>query len=53
MNPLTTILMLLPFTKSETNPERTKLLEKEVDNLKEKINVLEAENNVLKAEHSK
>ena len=35
MNPLTTILMLLSFTKSETNPDRTKLLEKEVENLKE------------------
>ena len=33
---------------SETNPDRTKLLEKEVDNLKEKINFLEAENNALK-----
>ena len=36
---------------SETNPDRTKLLEKEVDNLKEKINFLEAENNALKAEN--
>ena len=30
---------------SETNPDSTKLLEKEVDNLKEKLNSLEAENN--------
>ena len=36
---------------SETNPDRTKLLEKEVDNLKEKINFLEAESNALKAEN--
>ena len=36
---------------SETNPDRTKLLEKEVDNLKEKINFLEADNNALKAEN--
>ena len=36
---------------SETNPDRTKLLEKEVYNLKEKINFLEVENNVLKAEN--
>ena len=38
---------------SETNPDRTKLLEKEVDNLKEKINFLEAENNALKAENDR
>ena len=37
--------------RSETNPDRTKLLEKEVDNLKEKINFLEAESNALKAEN--
>ena len=36
---------------SETNPDCTKLLEKEVDNLKEKTNFLEAENNALKAEN--
>ena len=36
---------------SETNPDRTNVLEKEVDNLKEKINLLEAENNALKAEN--
>ena len=42
---------LLPVMHSETNPDRTKLLEKEVDNLKEKINFLEAENNALKAEN--
>ena len=30
-----------------------KLLEKEVDDLKEKINFLEVENNVLKAENNK
>ena len=41
----------LPVMHSETNPDRTKLLEKEVDNLKEKINFLEAENNALKAEN--
>ena len=33
---------------SETNPDRTKFLEKEVDNLKEKTNFLEDENNALK-----
>ena len=38
---------------SETNTDRTKLLEKEVDNLKEKINFIEAANNVLKAEIDK
>ena len=38
---------------SETNPDRTKLLEKEVDNLKEKINFLEAEKNALKAENDR
>ena len=38
---------------SEINPGRTKLLEKEVDNLKEKTNFLEAENNALKAENDK
>ena len=42
---------LLPVMHSKTNPDRTKLLEKEVDNLKEKINFLEAENNALKAEN--
>ena len=42
---------LLPVMRSETNPDRTKLLEKEVDNLKEKINFLEAESNALKAEN--
>ena len=36
---------------SETNPDCTKFLEKEVDNLKVKINFLEAENNALKAEN--
>ena len=36
---------------SATNSDRTKLLEKEVDNWKEKINFLEAENNALKAEN--
>ena len=36
---------------SETNSNRTKLLEKEVDNLKEKLNFLETENNALKAEN--
>ena len=36
---------------SETNPDCTKLVEKEVDNLNEKINFLEAENNALKAEN--
>ena len=40
---------LLPVTHSETNPDRTKLLEKEVDNLKENIDFFEAENNALKA----
>ena len=35
----------------ETNSDRTKLLEKEVDNLKAKINFLESENNALKAEN--
>ena len=44
---------LLPVMHSETNPDRTKLLEKEVDNLKEKINFLEAENNALKAENDR
>ena len=42
---------LLPVMQSETNPDHTKLLEKEVDNLKEKINFLEAEYNALKAEN--
>ena len=42
---------LLPVMHSETNLDRTKLLEKEVDNLKEKTNFLEAENNALKAEN--
>ena len=42
---------LLPVMHSETNPDRTKLLEKRVDNLKEKTNFLEAENNALKAEN--
>ena len=36
---------------SETNPDHTKLPEKEVYKLKEKINFLEAENNALKAEN--
>ena len=36
---------LLRFMHSETNTDCTKLLEKEVDNLKEKMNFLEAENN--------
>ena len=36
---------------SETNLDLTKLLDKEVDNLKEKINFLEAESNALKAEN--
>ena len=44
---------LLPVMHSETNPNHTKLLEKEVVNLKEKINILEAENNALKAENEK
>ena len=44
---------LLPVIHPETNPDRTKLLEKEVDNLKEKTNFLEAENNALKAENDK
>ena len=44
---------LLPVMHSETNPDRTKLLEKEVDSLKEKINFLEAENSALKAENDK
>ena len=39
---------LLPVMHSETNPDRTKFLEKEVDNLKEKTNFLEDENNALK-----
>ena len=42
---------LLSVTHPETNPDRTKLPEKEADNLKEKINFLEAENNALKAEN--
>ena len=42
---------LLPITYPETNLDRTKLLEKEADNLKEKINFLVAENNALKAEN--
>ena len=42
---------LLPVMHSETNLDRTKLLDKEVDNLKEKINFLEAESNALKAEN--
>ena len=42
---------LLPVMHSEANPDRTKLLEKEVGKLKEKINFLEAENNALKAEN--
>ena len=44
---------LLPVMHSETNPDRTKLLEKEVDNLKEKVNFLEAANNALKAKIGK
>ena len=44
---------LLPVMHSETNPNHTKLLEKEVFNLQEKINILEAENNALKAENEK
>ena len=40
-----------PVMHSETNSNRTKLLEKEVDNLKEKINFLETESNALKAEN--
>ena len=44
---------LLPVMHSEINSDRTKLLEKEVDNLKEKINFLEAENSALKAENDK
>ena len=43
---------LLPVMQSETNSDRTKLLEKAVDNLKEKINFLEAENNAFKAENN-
>ena len=42
---------LRPVMYSATNPDRTKLLEKEVDNWKKKINFLEAENNALKAEN--
>ena len=42
---------LLPITHPETNLDRTKLLEKEADNLKEKINFLVAENSALKAEN--
>ena len=42
---------LSPVMHSETNSNRTKLLEKEVDNLKEKLNFLETENNALKAEN--
>ena len=38
---------------SETNPDRTKLLEKEIDYLKEKMNFLEAEKNVLNTENDK
>ena len=38
---------------SETNPDRTKLLEKDIDYLKEKMNFLEAEKNALKAENDK
>ena len=44
---------LLLAMHSETNPDRTKLLEKEIDYLKEKMNFLEAEKNVLKAENDK
>ena len=44
---------LLPVMHSETNSDRTKLLEKEIDNLKEKINFLEAENNALKPENDR
>ena len=44
---------LLLVMHSETNPDRTKLLEKEIDYLKEKMNFLEAEKNVLKAENDK
>ena len=63
MNPLATILILkekletnksndlLPVMHSETNPDHTKLLEKRVDNLKEKTNFLEADNNALKVEN--
>ena len=44
---------LLPVAQSETNPDSTKLLENEVENLKEKINFLEAKNNVVKVENYK
>ena len=44
---------LLLVMHSETNPDRTKLLEKEIDYLKEKMNFLEAEKNALKAENDK
>ena len=44
---------LLPVMESETNPDRTKLLEKKVDNLEDKINFLEVENKALKAENDK
>ena len=37
----------------ETLPDRSKLQEKEVDNLKRKTNFLEAEDNALKAENDK
>ena len=44
---------LLLVMHSETNPDRTKLLEKDIDYLKEKMNFLEAEKNALKAENDK
>ena len=44
---------LLPVAQSETNPDRTKLLEKEVENLTEKVSFLEPKNNVVKVEHYK
>ena len=63
MNLLTMILILKrnlkviaqsnDFTQSETNPDRTKLLKKKVDNLEDKINFLEVENKALKTENDK
>ena len=44
---------LLLAMHSETNPDRTKLLEKEIDYLKEKMNFLEAGKILLKAENDK
>ena len=41
---------LLPVTQSETNPHHTKLLEREMYNLREKINTGEVGNKVLKTE---